>query len=113
MNGSIDNLREVVLTDARALAYEIMQDAKKESDKVTAEATARMAEDRAAAMANAETQAERQRQRLLAEAEAEVQRERLVGREEMIGKVLDEARKRLRAAASDSAKGRRRFPVRR
>ena len=113
MNGSIDNLREAVLTDARALGYEIMQEAIRRGDEVAAEATSQIAEDRAQAMSRAEAEAEKQRQRLSAEAQAEVQRERLVAREQMIARVIEEVRERLRAGA-DSDQGSellRRFAV--
>lgn len=106
MDGSINNLREAVLTDARARAYEATQDAKKHGDEVAAGIETQIAGDRAAAMASAEVDAEKQRQRLLAEVEAEIQKERLDAREKMIARVVEEVRKRLGAAASDRAKGR-------
>jgi len=106
MNSTIDNLREAVLTDARAVAYEIVQDAIKAGQQASAKVDARIAEDHAAAMAKAEEETERQRQRLFAEAEAKIQRERLKAREAMIGSVLAEARKKLAEVASDHEKGR-------
>jgi len=105
MNGNIDSLRQAVLTDARALAYEVMQEAIREREKIGAENTDRLPKERATAMAGAEAEAEKARQKILAEAEADIQRDRLAAREAMIARVLDETRKRLAAVASDSSRG--------
>lgn len=106
MNNPIDSLREAVIRDAQALAYEIVQDAIATGQRLSAEMDTRIAEDRAAALAKAETKALQEQQRLLAAAEGRIQKERLHEREKCITLVMDDVRNALTEYARQPGAGR-------
>ncbi|OQB35103.1 MAG: V-type ATP synthase subunit E [Candidatus Latescibacteria bacterium ADurb.Bin168] len=106
MNNPIDSLREAVIRDAQAQAYEIMQDAIAAGQRLAAEMDARIAQDRSEALAKAEQKAMQEQQRLLASAQGKIQKERLLEREKRIAEVIDAARSALAEYARQPGVGR-------
>ena len=106
MNKAFDGLREAVLTEARALAYHLMQDSLKSAKEIAAQSDAGIVAQREAILAKADAEAARERQQIFAEAQASVQRDRLTFRESIIDTVLEAVREQLRQVSSDSASGR-------
>jgi len=95
MNSATEALREAVLTDARARAYEITQAALKSAQEIAEKVEGVIAAGRAETLARAETETKRRRQQVIAEADAQVRQEQLAVRETLIGEVVDAARTKL------------------
>ena len=101
MNSGTEALRDAVLTDAKARAYSILQDAQKAVESGAGKIDADIATRKADALARADTDAARRRQQLMAEVESDLRRESLAFRESLIAEVVATAKKKLAAVSAD------------
>ena len=105
MSDTMEGLREAVLTDARAQAHSIVQEALAEAERIGLQTDEEMDVRHKAITADAELAARREAREIVAEADAELQRQRLEFTETLIAGVLDAVRGRLREIASDGSIG--------
>lgn len=95
---NVETVRQAVISQVRAEAREILEEAVSEAESLRQEAKREAESKRAALLRQARDEAETLREQAVAEAKIRAQRVKLSRREEQLDRVLDAARRRLCSA---------------